>query len=391
MKASEPSPALLIDVTRLAARLLEGKRPTGVDRVSLAYIQRFRARASAMVRHWGRWMQLPADSSQRLFAALLGEAGDAPRVVRSEVARAYVLRWGLPADALLFNTGHSGLDDPGYAERVRRHGLRPVYFVHDLIPLTHPECCRPGEADKHRQRLLTMLNTGHGIIANSQATLEDLRRFARDAGLRLPPSVVAHLGVEALPAPAAQAPLTEAYFVALGTIEARKNHLLLLQLWRQMSEAGLPDLPRLVLIGQRGWECEQVLDLLERCPALHGRVLELGDCGDAELANWLHHARALLFPSFVEGFGMPLVEALHAGVPVLASELPVFREIAGDVPEYLDPLDGPGWRRAVLDYARADSPLRAAQLQRMGAFRAPSWADHFATVESALGDWKLLG
>ncbi len=391
MKASEPSPALLIDVTRLAARLLEGKRPTGVDRVSLAYIQRFRARASAMVRHWGRWMQLPADSSQRLFAALLGEAGDAPRVVRSEVARAYVLRWGLPADALLFNTGHSGLDDPGYAERVRRHGLRPVYFVHDLIPLTHPECCRPGEADKHRQRLLTMLNTGHGIIANSQATLEDLRRFARDAGLRLPPSVVAHLGVEALPAPAAQAPLAEAYFVALGTIEARKNHLLLLQLWRQMSEAGLPDLPRLVLIGQRGWECEQVLDLLERCPALHGRVLELGDCGDAELANWLHHARALLFPSFVEGFGMPLVEALHAGVPVLASELPVFREIAGDVPEYLDPLDGPGWRRAVLDYARADSPLRAAQLQRMGAFRAPSWADHFATVESALGDWKLLG
>jgi glycosyltransferase involved in cell wall biosynthesis len=391
MKASEPSPALLIDVTRLAARLLEGKRPTGVDRVSLAYIQRFRARASAMVRHWGRWMHLTPDSSQRLFAALLGEAGDAPRVVRSEVARAYVLRWGLPADALLFNTGHSGLDDPGYAERVRRHGLRPVYFVHDLIPLTHPECCRPGEADKHRQRLLTMLNTGHGIIANSQATLEDLRRFARDAGLRLPPSVVAHLGVEALPAPAAQAPLAEAYFVALGTIEARKNHLLLLQLWRQMSEAGLPDLPRLVLIGQRGWECEQVLDLLERCPALHGRVLELGDCGDAELANWLHHARALLFPSFVEGFGMPLVEALHAGVPVLASELPVFREIAGDVPEYLDPLDGPGWRRAVLDYARADSPLRAAQLQRMGAFRAPSWADHFAAVESALGDWKLLG
>ncbi len=390
MKTSEPPAALLIDVTRLAARLLEGKRPTGVDRVSLAYIQHFRARASAMVRHWGRWMQLAPNSSQRLFTALLEPGDVAQRVVRTEVARAYVLRWGLPPGAVLFNTGHSGLDDPGYAERVRRHGLRPVYFVHDLIPLTHPECCRPGEADKHRQRLLTMLHTGHGIVANSLATLEDLRNFARDAGLCLPPSVVAHLGVEALPAPAAQAPLGEPYFVALGTIEARKNHLLLLQLWRQMAEARLEQLPRLVLIGQRGWECEQVLDLLERCPALHGRVLELGNCGDAELANWLHHARALLFPSFVEGFGMPLVEALHAGVPVLASDLPVFREIAGSVPHYLDPLDGPGWRRAVLDYARPDSPLRAAQLGRMVAFRAPTWTDHFATVESALREWRLM-
>ena len=384
------SSRVLVDVTRLAARRLEGKRPTGVDRVSLAYLCRFGDEACALVRVRGRWLNLPPASTRRLFAALLGEAGPPTRLIRWWIAQGFLRPWSSQAGSVLFNTGHSGLDDPGYASRVRRHGLRPVYFVHDLIPLTHPECCRPGEADRHRRRLLTMLHTGHGIIANSQATLDDLDGFARDAGLRLPPSVVAHLGVESLPPPSAQAPLAEPYFVALGTIEARKNHLLLLQLWRQMAEAGLEGLPRLVLIGRRGWECEQVLDLLERCPALHGRVLELGDCGDAELAGWLHHARALLFPSFVEGFGMPLVEALHAGVPVLASDLPVFREIAGDVPDYLDPLDGPGWRRAVLDHARADSPLRAAQLQRLRGFQAPTWAAHFATVEAALRDWKLL-
>jgi glycosyltransferase involved in cell wall biosynthesis len=265
-----------------------------------------------------------------------------------------------------------------------------VYFLHDLIPLTHPECCRPGEADKHRQRLLTMLQTGHGIIANSQATLEDLSAFARDAGLRATPSVVAHLGVETLPAAPAQAPLPDPYFVALGTIEARKNHLLLLQLWRQMAESGLEPLPKLVLIGQRGWECEQVIDMLERCQSLRGQVLELGDCDDAALAGWLRHARALLFPSFAEGYGMPLAEALHVGVPAICSDLPVFREIAAGVPEFLDPLDGPAWRSAVLDYARPDSPRRAAQLARLRGFRAPTWADHFATVDQALRDWKLL-
>src|SRR6185369_1992296 len=96
------------------------------------------------------------------------------------------------------------------------------------------------------------------------------------------------------------------------------------------------------------------------------------------------HARALLFPSFVEGYGMLLVEALMLGTPAIASALPVFREVAGDVPEYLDPLDGAGWARAVRDYARPDSERRQAQLQRMGAFTLPTWERHFERVEGLL-------
>ena len=133
---------LLIDVTRLAARLLEGRHPTGVDRVSLAYIDHFRLRALAVVRHWGRWMQLSRGASQRVFAALLGEDPQSASTLRRCVATAYVLRWGLTPGALLFNTGHSGLDDPRYAQRLRRHRVRPIYFLHDLIPLSHPEYCK---------------------------------------------------------------------------------------------------------------------------------------------------------------------------------------------------------------------------------------------------------
>ncbi len=290
---------------------------------------------------------------------------------------------------MLLNTGHSGLDDPRYAAQVRKRELRPVYFLHDLIPMTHPEYCRAGEAQRHARRLETMLRHGAGLVLNSQVTLEHLHAYAAPLGWRLPPHVVAHLGTAVL-AGGGPPPLRSPYFVVLGTIEPRKNHLLLLQVWRRLVEQAGESAPTLVLIGQRGWECEQVLDLLERCDALRGKVIERNGCDDNELATWLHHARALLFPSFVEGFGMPLVEALHAGVPVLASDLPVFREIAGDVPDYLDPLDGPGWRRAVLDHARADSPLRAAQLQRLRGFQAPTWAAHFTTVEAALRDWKLL-
>ncbi len=381
---------ILIDVTRLAARLLEGRHPTGVDRVSLAYLAHWRAEARCLVRHWGRWALLGSADSQLLIGALLGETPQPRRVVRYCVARGLVRRWDVPRGSVLFNTGHSGLDDLGYAAQVAARGLRAVYFLHDLIPLTHPEYCRAGEAQRHGLRLRTMVCHSSGLVMNSLATLRDLQQEAARQRWTLPPHVVLPLGTQALPRPDAQRPMDAPYFVMLGTLEPRKNHLLLLQLWRELALELGDAAPRLVLLGQRGWECEQVVDMLERCEALRGKVIELGATTDGQLASWLHHARALLFPSFVEGFGMPLAEALAHGVPVVASDLPAFREIAADVPDYLQPLDGAGWRRVVLDFARADSSMRAAQLRRMEGFRAPSWEQHFAGLRESLQAWGML-
>lgn len=167
----------------------------------------------------------------------------------------------------------------------------------------------------------------------------------------------------------------------LGTIEPRKNHLLLLHAWRALAErAPAVSHPRLVLVGRRGWENENVVDLLDRCEALTGLVIEAGRVGDVRLAELLAGARAVLMPSFAEGFGLPVAEALAAGVPVIASDIAVLRETGGTVPDYLDPLDGPGWLRAIADHARPDSPMRAAQLARMQGWQAPGWDAHFAQV-----------
>jgi glycosyltransferase involved in cell wall biosynthesis len=91
-----------------------------------------------------------------------------------------------------------------------------------------------------------------------------------------------------------------------------------------------------------------------------------------------------LFPSLAEGYGMPLAEALAAGVPVIASDLPVFREIGQGVPELLPPDDASAWYAAVCDYASEDSTRRAAQVARLGAFRVPDWHGHFARIDAFL-------
>lgn len=377
---------VLIDVTRLLSRLMEGRLPTGVDRVSLAYVQHFASCATALVRFGGRWVELNQQDSRKIFDELLEPDKHFKRMARWCVGRSYALRWNAKVKSrVLLNTGHSGLDLESYVIQVRRHEMRPVFFLHDIIPITHPEYCRPGEAEKHYRRLKTMVSVGCGLIFNSTATRTALENYAARISWVLPPCVVAPLAPARLPPPVAVRPLGEPYFVILGTIESRKNHLLLLNLWRQLAEELRGAVPRLVVIGQRGWESEQVVDMLERCEALRTCVVEVPDCTDAHLSTWLHHAQALLFPSFVEGFGMPLVEALSMGLPVIASELPVFREIAGDIPEYLDPLDGLGWKQMILAYADSAHPLRQAQLQRLSAFKVPTWDAHFAQAETLLG------
>ncbi|UCV20763.1 glycosyltransferase family 4 protein [Ferribacterium limneticum] len=382
---------MLIDITRLADRFLQNRLPTGVDRVSLRYLRRFIDRSYALIRFAGRWVELNRRDSRRVFEVLLDGVSDEGSVIRRCVAQAYVLSWRSRHCGVLFNTGHSGLDRPDYGVEVVKRCLKPVFFLHDLIPISHPEYCRAGETARHHRRLETMLSTGKCLIVNSQATRDELMAYARERGIDVPPCAVASLAPARLPAPFHGRPEKRPYFVILGTIEPRKNHSLLLHLWRQLVAEFGEAAPKLVVIGQRGWECEQVVDLLDRCAALQGHVIELPRCEDRELSTWLAHAQALLFPSFIEGFGMPLVEALMLGVPVIASDLPVFREIAGDIPLYLDPLDGPGWRRAVLEFVRPDSIERQTQIERIESYAPPTWEQHFAVVEDLLREIDVSG
>lgn len=379
---------MLLDVTRLVQRALKGMLPTGVDRVGSAYVQHYAEQAAALVRVAGRWLVLGPRDSRRLFDALVHPSPAPARRLLWSVGRGVVSRPAHRSHQVLINAGHSGLEHPRYAREVRARGLQAVYFLHDLIPISHPQFCRAGEDQRHSLRLNTMFDSGKALIVNSQATRVAAADYASARGLRLPECVVAPLAPAALPPASGHTPLAGNYFVILGTIEPRKNHLLLLQVWRRLVQELGDSAPFLVVIGRRGWKCEPVIEMLERCPILRRHVLQQPRCGDRELLIWLRHARALLFPSFAEGFGLPLVEALAHGVPVIASDLAAFREIAAEIPDYLAPVDALGWRRAILDYNEVDNVRRRLQLQRMRHYSAPSWSEHFALVDTLIDRWS---
>jgi glycosyltransferase involved in cell wall biosynthesis len=378
----------LLDISRLIWRRWIGRIPTGIDRVCLAYLTHYRGEAQAVVQRRGLRRILSPDSSDRLFDLLLAPGHRFRGNLVASISRGWLGRRGVDGRGRLYlNVGHTGLEEAAFLRWTRTAKVRPVHLVHDLIPITHPEYCRAGEAERHVQRMRNMLISATGIIGNSQATLHSLADFAERERLPMAPALSALLGTD-LPHVDTGRPVTapdHPTFVMLGTIEARKNHLFILELWSRLIAAMGADAPRLLIIGQRGWECQEVFDKLDRDHRLRGTVTEINRSTDAEVAGHLQAARALLFPSLVEGFGLPLAEALNAGTPVIASDLGVFREVGGDVPDYLDPLNMPAWEQAVLDYASADSPRRAAQISRLAAYRKPSWADHFAKVDTWLG------
>ena len=346
----------------------------------------------AAVHPTGVYGRLPGEVASEYLDYLENRWSDANKT-KGERSVASVLPWmrrlvpvrtGVGSGDVLVQVSPHHLHEPAKTKRImEREGIPFVCMVHDLIPIEFPEYARPGGAATHETRMETVSKLADAVLANSAATASAFTRWAEAKSLRVPPIHVALLGTERLPE-AAPLKTEKPYFVCLGTIEPRKNHLLLLHQWRHMAQT-LPAerVPSLKVIGRRGWENEQIVDMLERSPALVGFVEEINNCSDAELAATLKGACALVMPSFSEGYGMPIAEALSAGTPVLASDIVAHREAGAGVPDFLDSLDGPAWQETILSYAE-NGAQRAAQLERLQEWKAPTWEEHIAIAQSVI-------
>ncbi|MDF3353499.1 glycosyltransferase family 4 protein [Sulfitobacter sp. KE34] len=397
MQKPQSPPARLLDLTRSLRRV--GRGATGVDRVELAYLSHlltedaplfgvartalgyalldrdgmrgFQDRLAGRV-PWGRADLLSCLLRGRTVALSRAES-DLRRlaVARCVPARLpAMLARHLPPGFAYLNVGHSNLTDRVLGAVKQARG-RSAVLIHDVIPLEYPAYQRPGTVAPFRAKIDRVSAQADLVIYNSQDTRQ--RSEAQMRG-RIPLAVVAHLGVD-LPAPdagelPAGLPPERPYFVIVGTIEPRKNHGFLLDLWQKMG----PDAPLLLICGARGWNNSAVFDRLDRLPE-NGPVQELANLSDKGLAALVQGAAGMLFPSHAEGFGLPPAEALSLGTRVLCNDLPVLHEVLGDKAVYA-PLSEPySWIRTIEEWAASVPDPRPAT-----TFIAPTWAEHFKTV-----------
>jgi glycosyltransferase involved in cell wall biosynthesis len=383
-----PAPGYLIDLTRLTSRLGRGVL-TGIDRVELAYLQHLLAQQAAPI--WGLvrtglgyWLldrpacgRLCAYASQILPLPLW--ARHWPRAPsRGGLTLLGLGHWPVPPGglagllahvprgAVYLNLGHSNLSD-AMLQAAQSAGSRTAALIHDTIPLDLPQFARRSSLAPFAAKIAAVARHADLVIHISQdARAKTERHFARCG--RVPPGITAHLGVTlAAPTPPPWHP-SRPYFLALGTIEPRKNLGLLLDIWQDMG----PSDPQLVVIGARGWADAALFAQLARLQA-SGRVLHGENLPDGAVASLIQNALALLFPSHAEGFGLPPCEAAGRGLPVIAADLPVLHEICGNFPVYLDPTDSYSWAETIRRFAHAGRATKEIQA-------VPQWADHFRAV-----------
>lgn len=400
-----PPPARLVDITRTVRRA--GRMPTGVDRVELAYLRHLPTLPEpvfALARTTLGYVLLGADGIAAMAARIEGRTPWGPADRLSLIARrqgaavqraqgdlrrfaldrclpgrlAGMLARHLPAGVAYINVGHSNLTDRVLSAVRHGAGGRVAVLVHDTIPLDFPQYQRPGSARVFGAMLRRVQAQADLVICNSAHTAGRVAAHMRGRG-RVPPTIVAHLGVS-VPVPGALLAGLDTgrpWFVALGTIEPRKGHDLLLDLWDEMQADPGPGTPRLLICGARGWNNRAVFDRLDRL-APDGLVLEMPGLDDGRVAALLQDASGLLFPSRAEGYGLPPLEAAALGVPVVCTDLPPLRELLGDYPVYAAETDRYLWRNAIGNLATGGG--RTGTVPARGGFTPPGWADHFNTV-----------
>jgi glycosyltransferase involved in cell wall biosynthesis len=400
-------PAIALDLSDLFHHI--GRGPvTGITRVAIAYLEHcltLERPVFGFVRHAGYALVLDRTAMalfaremtgrrhwqrpglrDRLRPGLLPEQRRALSALRNHAlassglrSTSRLIRRFLPAGSVVLLIGLANIHRSAMAE-FAANGLAPVVMIHDTIPLDFPQYVVKGGYGWFEERLRNVGARAALVLYNSAQTEQDAKAHFARLG-RVPPGVVAHLGVPYLcPAPQelpAGFDRSSPYFVVLGTIEGRKNHALLLDLWENMARADAKPLPRLLIVGTRGWSNADFFRRLDASPLAGTVVKEMPGLSDGAVAALIAGARGLLFPSHAEGYGLPAIEAAALGTPVVANDLPVFREFLGDY-AILIPVNEPGrWQRAI-------EALAQGGRQGKEPPPLPSWEAHFATVFAAI-------
>lgn len=269
---------------------------------------------------------------------------------------------------------------PGFARSIKatkKHtGYKFVHFVNDIVAIKNPALASKG-ADKiigdYFKKILPVTDT---VLCISESTKNDvseiLSDYVRDADIK-----VIKLGSDIPNVTSTKKPdieISKEFILAVGTIEIRKNYLLMYYVYKK-AIADEVDLPSLVIVGKRGWMVEDAYNLLTKDPEINKKITIVSGILDAEL-EWLYaNCKFTVFPSFYEGWGIPIAESLARGKLCISSNTSSMPEVGRDLARYVSPHNPQQWLKEI----RSLNSEKLSKLEQeiKHSYKAVSWRDAY--------------
>jgi len=285
---------------------------------------------------------------------------------------------------------------PDYAQLIRSQRARGLKFgllVYDLIPFRRPEWCDRGLVRLFRAWFAGTLPLCDQVFTISRATASDVEAFAGEHGIKLKKAIVpipigtsfGAAGGRTSPVRTARLPAPGSYALIVSTIEARKNHQLLFRVWRRMlEEMPAESIPTLVFAGRIGWLVDDLMRQIANTSNLGGKLVLIENPTDSELLALYEGCRFTMFPSFFEGWGLPVTESLALGKPCLTSDRTSLPEAGGKLTRRFDPDNLHDAYRAIREVIDDPAGLARWEAQVRREFKPIPWSATADALLSAL-------
>lgn len=408
------------DITRLLSRA-SVLTATGQDRLDIRYANYIATNLSAynltgLFQHKGVIVLVSSTLTKRIIAQLFNkwilngcpddvhatEADTCIQMLRAEILNVTLLK-SAPIDTRLDSSNsptrpavyiNAAFTHNEYGEEFFKYkeisGAKMLFFVYDLLPIEFPEYFKSDTDRRHLSRMINVSRCADIIIPISRDVGEKVNELFQVLNTNIPRIVPIEPGVEEAflinrnQIAIDQEPLNQ--FVIVSTIEPRKNHLMLLQIWREFVYSGLEQIPKLYIIGRRGWKNDNVFNFLDNCIALKPYVIELTDAPDDTVISKLSESKASLFPSFGEGWGLPPVESLALGVPTICADIPILREATKGSAMYINPNDYFGWRDKILEISQMTITEFCEKRRELESFHPFEWGAAFEKLRVVIAE-----
>lgn len=256
-----------------------------------------------------------------------------------------------------------------------------VTFCHDLIPIYHPYWVNSENFRARYERGLAIASKAKLVICNSESTSLDLRRyFLRHKITPIPDLVVLELASDQLMSaphpPKISPPLApKQYVLSVGTITARKNQDLLLNVWSRFSDDPVLSRIKLILVGEVGGGSEPEVRRLKLDPQIISNVIHFQSMDDEGLAWLYQNSMFTVYPSYYEGWGLPVGESLAYGKICIASSSSSMPEAGKGLCLHIDPYDFKGWHDAISSMIKDPVIRKSMEANIIANFKAKSWSE----------------